>query len=126
MVLCFEVRLICLGGFINLVLSFLVESDGDSMFLFNGFKFSACKFSYLRCLKSLKCWIFGLWIKMFLSQVLGFGASVTLSFLLSIFSPLFIEMFSLFSLYTLEGLIYDLEINDMIVYIFILKCIFNQ
>ena len=101
MILCFEVRLICLGGFINLaLLSFLVESDGDSMFLFNGFKFSACKFSYLRCLKSLKFWIFGLWIKMFLSRVLGFDASVTLSFLLSIFSPLYIEIFLLVLLYT--------------------------
>ena len=101
MVLCFEVGLIFLGGFINVVsLSFLVELDGYSKFLFNGFKFSGCKFSCLKCLKSLKLWLFGLWIKMFVSRVLGFDASVTLSFLLSIFSPLFIEMFSLVSLYT--------------------------
>ena len=78
MALCFEVGLICLGGFINVVLlSFLVELDGDSKFLFNGFKSSGCKFSCLKCLKSLKIWLFGLWIKMFVSRVLGFDASVT-------------------------------------------------
>ena len=78
MVLCFEVGLICLGGFSNVVLlSFLVELDGDSKFLFNGFKSSGCKFSSLKRLKSLNIWLFGLWIKMFVSRVLGFDASVT-------------------------------------------------
>ena len=95
------------------LLSFLVELYGDSKFLFNGFKFSGCKFSFLKCLKSLKFWLFGLWIKMFVSQILGFNASVTLSFLLSIFSLLFIEMLALVSLYTLEGLMYDSEINEV-------------
>ena len=114
MALCFEVGLICLGGFIKVVLlSFLVELDGDSKFLFNGFKFSGCKFSCLKCLKSLKLWLFGLLIKMFVSQVLGFNALVTLTFLLSIFSPLFIEMLLLVSSYTLEGLMYDSEMNDV-------------
>ena len=61
MVLCFEVRLICLSGFINVVLSsFLVELDGDSKFLFTGFKFSGYKFSCLQRLKSIKFWLFGL------------------------------------------------------------------
>ena len=50
---------------------------------------------------------------MFVSRVLGFDASVTLSFLFSIFSPVYIEMFLLVSFYTLEGLMYDSEIADM-------------
>ena len=61
MVLCFEVRLICLSVLINVdLLSFLVELDGDRKFLFVGFKFSACKFSCLKCLISLHIWLFGL------------------------------------------------------------------
>ena len=112
---CFEVGLISLGGFINVVLlSFLVELDSDSKLLFVGFKFSGCKFLIFKMfIKSLKFWLFGLWIKMFVSRVLGFDASVTLSFLFSIFSPVYIEMFLLVSFYTLEGLMYDSEIADL-------------
>ena len=50
---------------------------------------------------------------MFVSQVLAFDASVSLSFLLSIFSPLFIETFSLVSLYALDSLMSDSEIADV-------------
>ena len=90
-----------------------MELGGGSKFLFDGFKFSGCKFSCLKCLKSLKFWLFGLWFKTFVSRVLGFDASVTLSFLLPIFSSLFIETFSLVSLYTLEVLMYVSEIADV-------------
>ena len=92
MVLCFEVGLICLGGFINVVLlSFLVELDSGTKFLFVGFKFSGCKFLIFKMfIKSLKFWPFCLWIKMFVSQVLGFDASVTFKFfIVNIFTTIY-------------------------------------
>ena len=120
MVLCFEVGWMCLSDFINVVLlSSLVELDHESKFLLLGLKFSGCKFSYLKYLKSLKFWLFGLWFKMFVSRVLAFDASVSLSFLLSMFSPLFIETFSLVLLYALlDSLMSDSKIGDVWLSIF--------
>ena len=92
-----------------------MELDGDSKFLFVGFKFSGWKFSCLKCLKPYKFGqlVCGFRMGLWFSRVLGFNASITLRFLLSIFSPLFIEKFSLVSLYTLEDLMYNSEIADV-------------
>lgn len=55
---------------------FFLSFWSDSKFLFVGFKFWGCKLLCLKCLKSLKFLLFVLWIKMFVSQVLGFDALV--------------------------------------------------